>query len=131
MRTLIVERSSFAGMGKFGSRWLGDNFASVSQMGYSVTGTMLMNMFGITLAGADICGFVSISFAELCTRWHTVGAFQTFSRNHKSIYTYAELPWTYLGEYESGITYMQIMRDAIFQKYSMIRYYYSNILLAS
>lgn len=94
-RTLIIERSSFAGMGKFGSRWLGDNFASKNQMGHSVTGVMLMNMFGIPLAGADICGFVSISFAELCARWHVVGAFYPFSRNHKMIDTPAELPWTY------------------------------------
>jgi alpha-glucosidase (family GH31 glycosyl hydrolase) len=37
-RPMIIERSSFAGMGKYASRWLGDNFAQVEYMGYSVTG---------------------------------------------------------------------------------------------
>lgn len=27
-RTMIIERSAYAGMGKFGSRWLGDNFSN-------------------------------------------------------------------------------------------------------
>jgi len=44
-------------------------------MGHSVTGVMLMNMFGIPFAGADICGFIGMSGAELCARWHVVGAF--------------------------------------------------------
>lgn len=85
MRTFIIERSSFAGMGKFGSRWLGDNSASTTQMGYSVSGVMLMNMFGIPLAGVDICGFGGDTTPELCARWHMVGAFYPFSRNHNAI----------------------------------------------
>jgi alpha-glucosidase (family GH31 glycosyl hydrolase) len=56
-RTFIIERSSAAGMGKFSSRWLGDNFSRPEYMGYSVTGVMSMNMYGITMAGSDICGF--------------------------------------------------------------------------
>ncbi|EQD31079.1 Glycoside hydrolase, family 31 [mine drainage metagenome] len=28
-RTFIIERSSYAGIGKFGSKWLGDNYATV------------------------------------------------------------------------------------------------------
>jgi len=118
-------------MGKFGSRWLGDNFASKTQMGHSVQGVMLMNMFGIPLVGADICGFESLSFAELCARWHVVGSFYPYSRNHKMQYFPLELPWTYMGNYEGNITYFDIMRNAIYQKYSMIRYYYSEMLLIS
>lgn len=39
-RTFIIERSSFAGMGKYGSRWLGDNFSQTKFMKLSVTGIM-------------------------------------------------------------------------------------------
>ena len=84
-RTFIIERSSFAGMGKFGSRWLGDNLSSALVMGYSVTGIMLMNMFGITLSGSDICGFMGDTTDELCLKWHYVGAFYPFSRNHNAV----------------------------------------------
>ena len=94
-------------------------------MGHSVTQIMLMNMFGVPLVGADVCGFVSLSFSELCARWHVVGAFYPFSRNSKMIDTPSELPWSYPDTYEPGVSYLQIMRDAIYQKYSMVRYYYT------
>jgi alpha-glucosidase (family GH31 glycosyl hydrolase) len=35
-RPMIISRSSFAGHGKFGSMWLGDNHASVDDMEISV-----------------------------------------------------------------------------------------------
>ena len=84
MRTFIISRSSFAGMSKFGSRWLGDNYSKEEFMGLSVTGIMLMNMFGITMVGSDICGFNGNTNPELCARWHNVGAFYPFSRNHNT-----------------------------------------------
>jgi alpha-glucosidase (family GH31 glycosyl hydrolase) len=56
-RTAIIERSAYAGLGKFGSHWLGDNYATENYMGYSVTGVMAHNIMGIPLVGSDICGF--------------------------------------------------------------------------
>ena len=92
-RTMIIERSSFAGMGKFASRWLGDNFSNNAYMGYSVTGIMGHNIMGIPLAGSDICGFIGDTNAELCARWHMVGAFYPFSRNHNSWDTISQEPY--------------------------------------
>jgi len=40
MRTFIIQRSAFAGLGKFGSHWLGDNQAYGLSMGLSVVETM-------------------------------------------------------------------------------------------
>jgi len=56
-------------------------------MGYSVTGVMLMNVFGITMAGADICGFMSDTTPDLCARWTVLGAFYPFARNHNTVGT--------------------------------------------
>jgi len=82
---MIIERSAFAGMGKFGSRWLGDNFSSYEYLAFSITGVMAHNMIGIPLAGSDICGFIGDTNAELCAWWYSVGAFYPFTRNHNNI----------------------------------------------
>jgi alpha-glucosidase (family GH31 glycosyl hydrolase) len=81
-RTFITERSAFAGMGKYGSRWLGDNESEYGSMGTSVTAIMQHNILGIPFVGADICGFNGDTNPELCTRWHMLGAFYPLSRNH-------------------------------------------------
>lgn len=83
-RTFIIERSSYAGVGKYASKWLGDNFSDIKYLEASIAGTMMMNLFGIPLAGADICGLIGDTTPELCARWTVVGAFYPFSRNHNN-----------------------------------------------
>lgn len=56
-RPFIVERSSFAGLGKYAGKWLGDTGSTAQDMQRSVTGSMMMNVFGIPFVGGDICGF--------------------------------------------------------------------------
>lgn len=69
-------------MGKYGSRWLGDNWSSIEYLEVSITGIMLMNIFGIPLTGSDICGYANDTTPELCARWTVAGSFFPFSRNH-------------------------------------------------
>lgn len=118
-------------MGKYGSVWLGDNFSDVKYLEYSIGGTMLMGLFGIPLAGADICGFIGDTTPELCARWTVAGAFYPFSRNHNNYGQIPQEPYVFNQIYEGSITYTDIMRNAIRNKYHMIRYYYTEMFKMS
>jgi len=128
-RTMVISRSSFAGMGKLGSAWLGDNHAAVDDMEVSVLGVMNMNMFGIPLVGADICGFGgSDTTPELCARWHAVGAFYPFSRNHRDCGGKPQEAWRFMNkQFDATHTYTDIMRTSIQRKYHLLRYYYTQM----
>jgi hypothetical protein len=53
----------------------GDNTATFTDLYLSIAGVLDMNLFGIPLVGADVCGFGGDSTTpELCTRWHQLGA---------------------------------------------------------
>lgn len=131
-RPFIVERSSFAGLGKYGSKWLGDSSSTFDDMQRSVTGSMMMNIFGIPFVGGDICGFGGPNTTpELCARWHQVGAFQPFSRNHRDCDGAPQEPYRFIDVTVGTHTVTDIMRDAILTKYSLIRYYYTHFFLLS
>ena len=117
-------------MGKFGSKWLGDNHATVEDMELSVIGIMNMNIFGIPLVGADICGFGGASTTpDLCARWHALGGYYPFSRNHRACWGDAQEPWRFnTTKYApTGQTYMDLMKDSIQRKYSLVRYFYTQM----
>ena len=124
-RPMIIGRSSYAGMGKLGSRWLGDNYSTPQYMGLSVTGIMQANINGFPLVGSDICGFNGNTTAELCARWYVLGAFYPFSRNHNSWETVSQEPWMWDTIYENSLTYLKIIRMAMRTKLHLIRYYYT------
>jgi alpha-glucosidase (family GH31 glycosyl hydrolase) len=95
---------------------------------------MMMNMFGIPFVGGDICGYQGDnSSPELCARWHQVGAFQPFSRNHRDCDGRPQEPYRFIDNTIANgtISIMNLMRKSIYEKYSLIRYYYTHLFLLS
>eukprot|EP00826_Nyctotherus_ovalis_P021370 TRINITY_DN1688_c0_g1_i6.p1 TRINITY_DN1688_c0_g1~~TRINITY_DN1688_c0_g1_i6.p1 ORF type:complete len:893 (+),score=129.11 TRINITY_DN1688_c0_g1_i6:234-2912(+) len=124
-RPFVMTRANFAGTGRFASKWQGDNHSYWEDMRYSIPGMFNFQLFGVPLIGADICGFGFEVEEELCARWMQLGAFTPFSRNHNAYSkTIHKEPYNWPRVAEAG-------RNAVRQKYSILRYYYTKLFEVS
>ena len=124
-RPFILTRANSFGIGKYSFHWLGDNFSLNNYIEYSIAGIFNYNIFGIPFTGADICGFNKNANGILCARWYNIGAFYPFSRNHNSKKYSDQYPWTF------GEKFEKIIKKDIQYRYSLLRYYYSQLFLIS
>eukprot|EP01022_Parablepharisma_sp_SALTPOND_P002386 TRINITY_DN1097_c0_g1_i1.p1 TRINITY_DN1097_c0_g1~~TRINITY_DN1097_c0_g1_i1.p1 ORF type:complete len:2193 (+),score=167.35 TRINITY_DN1097_c0_g1_i1:16766-23344(+) len=117
-RPFIISRSTFAGSGRYGSHWLGDNKSRWEFLSYSIVGIYNFQMFGIPFTGADVCGFAGNTTVELCQRWYQLAAFYPFCRNHNDRNTTDQEPY-------STEPLAATARVALQLRYSLIRYMYT------
>ena len=142
-RPFILSRGNTIGHGKYGFHWLGDNVSNFKFLRDSISGIFNYNIFGIPFIGADICGFHNDSTDELCARWHVLGAFYPFSRNHNIESAKSQEPWAFdspsrrleINKYDKkwpkeGYTLLAA-KKAIKLKYTLLRYTYTQIFLIS
>jgi len=118
-RALVLSRSTFVGSGRWAAHWLGDNFSNWENLRRSIVGVLQFNQFGIPLVGADICGFIGNTEPELCARWHQLGAFYPFARNHNALGSIEQDPAIFGEEIAS------VVRSALRTRYTLLPYLYT------
>lgn len=118
-RPFIISRSTSPGQGAWSGHWSGDIESSWADMRLSIPSMLSFGMYGIPLIGADICGFRENTTVELCARWHALGAFYPFSRNHNDVNTTDQDP------YSMGDVVVQVARETLSVRYTMLPYLYT------
>ena len=140
-RPFIVSRANTIGHGKYAFHWLGDNISTFDMLLWSISGIFNYNIFGVPFSGADICGFHSSSTDELCARWHILGSFYPFSRNHNVDTGLPQEPWEFdkRSRYynkqdpnrpKEGYT-LYAAKVGIKMRYSLMRYAYTQLMKIS
>ncbi|XP_064480502.1 lysosomal alpha-glucosidase-like isoform X2 [Ornithodoros turicata] len=81
-RPFIMTGTTFAGQGKWSGQWTGESNSTWESMRESIPMILTSNLLGMPFVGADICGTNGNATPSLCARWHALGAFYPFARNH-------------------------------------------------
>ncbi|WIA23387.1 hypothetical protein OEZ85_000147 [Tetradesmus obliquus] len=139
-RPFLLTRATFPGAGRFTGHWTGDNAGNWENLWFSIAGVLNTNMWGMAMAGADICGFADMTqdnvaeppdrflsdhdYEQLCNRWTSAGAFYPFSRNHMIIYGRAH-------EFYRWPSVTATAKKAYGLRYRLLSYMYSSLALVA
>ena len=122
-RFLVLSRSAYPGIQKYGGVWTGDNHSWWEHILQEMINIQNLSICGIFFCGFDVGGFGGDVTPDLLVRFYQLGAFTPFFRNHSAIGTKRQEPWVF-GEY-----YENLIRETIELRYSLIPYIYSSYMI--
>lgn len=101
-RPFVLTRAGYAGIQRYAAVWTGDNRSFWEHMAMAMPMVLNMGLSGLAFSGPDIGGFAHHTSAQLLVRWTQMGVFFPYCRNHSSIGTLRQEPWSF-GEEVEGI----------------------------
>ncbi|ASA25459.1 glycoside hydrolase family 31 protein [Paenibacillus donghaensis] len=118
-RPFVLTRAGYAGIQRYAAVWTGDNRSFWEHMAMAIPMTLNMGLSGLAFAGPDIGGFAHHTSAQLLVRWTQMGVFFPYCRNHSSIGTMRQEPWSFGEEVEN------ILREFIGLRYRWMPHLYN------
>ncbi|ULO07081.1 DUF5110 domain-containing protein [Paenibacillus sp. 19GGS1-52] len=118
-RPFVLTRAGYAGIQRYAAVWTGDNRSFWEHMAMAIPMVLNMGLSGLAFSGPDIGGFAHHTSAQLLVRWTQMGVFFPYCRNHSSIGTMRQEPWSF-GEEVEGI-----LREFIGLRYRWMPHLYN------
>jgi alpha-glucosidase len=134
-RQFVLSRSGFLGIQRHAAIWTGDNHSTWEHLRENVDMVVNLGLSGVPISGADVGGFGSgpgkfgaiklrRPSAELFVRWMELGALMPFFRNHCTLYSRRQEPWSF------GPRVLELSRRILRRRYRLLPLLY-RLALAS
>jgi len=118
-RPFVLSRSGYAGIQKYAAVWTGDNTSNWEHLYLQIPMILSLGLSGVPFVGADVGGFAGNTEMELLIRWYQVAMFMPLFRNHTSVGTVDQEPWSF-GNYA-----LDIIRETIKLRYVLLPFMYT------
>lgn len=99
-RKLLITRSAYSGVQRYGGVWTGDNHSWWEHILLEMQRINSLSLVGVFNTGFDVGGFGGNVSPELMIRFMQLGLFMPLFRNHSAIGTRRQEPWSFAKEYE-------------------------------